>query len=65
MSDRDYVIRELQAWIEDEPAETMESFIDFDGKDYSLQDLLIEIQNNTEIGQAFILCYDDAITGKI
>jgi hypothetical protein len=65
MSNHNYVISELQAWIEDEPAETMALFIELDGRDYSLQDLLIEVQNNTEIGQAFVLCYDDVIAGKI
>ena len=65
MSNRDVVISELQSWVEDEPAETMQVFIDVDGKDYTLQDLLIEVQNDTEIGQAFVRCYDDAIDGKI
>jgi len=62
--DRDTAIEMLQTWIEDEPAETMAPFIDLDGRDYSLQDLLIEIQNDTEIGKAFVRCYDDAIDGK-
>jgi len=65
MSNRNDVIHKLQVWIEDEPAETMAPFIDLDGRDYSLQDLLLEIQKDTEIGQAFVQCFDDAIDGKI
>lgn len=62
---RDHIIHELELWIEDEPDETSAPFIDLDGKNYSLQDLLVEVENNTEIGQAFVNCYDDVMTGVI
>ncbi len=62
---RNVAIQMLRAWIEDEPAETMTPFIDVDGRDYTLQDLLIEVEKDTEIGQAFVRCYDDAIAGVI
>lgn len=62
---RDTAIEMLRAWIEDEPAETMQPFIDLDGRDYTLQDILVELQQDTEIGQAFVRCYDDVIAGVI
>jgi hypothetical protein len=64
---RNLVIKELQAWIEDEPVEANDpSFFDIaDGQSMSIVQMLTEVVNNTHIGQAFVRCYYDAVNGVI
>lgn len=62
---RDAIIQELKIWIEEEPKETSAPFVDLDDGNYSLQDLLKEVENDTVIGKAFVNCYDDVMNGNL
>jgi hypothetical protein len=62
---RDEVIHQLKTWIEDDPAETNAAFIELDDKVYSLQNILVEVEASTIIGQAFMRCYEDVIAGAV
>lgn len=60
------VIEELNAWIDEYPNETSQpSYQISDTEFMSIQDLKVEVENNTHIGRAFIRCYTDASTGRI
>ena len=63
---RSEVIEELDAWIDEDPSETSQPTYQISDTEFmSIQDLKVEVEKDTQIGRAFVRCYNDAHNGLI
>lgn len=62
---RNEVIDELKLWVSEEPDETAVPMFDLDEGLFNVQEMLSEVENDTNIGQAFVRCYEDVLNGVI